>query len=66
LSDTLAMLQHELPAGGRIETQLGELPRERALLAERRAWAEELGLPSDLVEEVFRAVVRMSRKVQEA
>jgi prephenate dehydrogenase len=39
--------------------------RERALLADRRAWAEELGLPADQLEEVFRAVVRMSRKVQE-
>lgn len=40
--------------------------RERALLAERRAWAEALGLPADAVEDVFRAVVRLSRKVQGA
>ncbi len=40
--------------------------REKALLAERRAWAEELGLPADEVEEVYRAVVRMSRRVQGA
>jgi prephenate dehydrogenase len=38
--------------------------RERALLADRRAWAEALGLPAEEVEEVFRAVVRLSRKVQ--
>lgn len=40
--------------------------RERSLLAERRAWAEELGLPADELEEVFRAVVRLSRRVQGA
>jgi prephenate dehydrogenase len=38
--------------------------RELALLAERRAWAETMGLPPEEVEEVFRAVVRLSRKVQ--
>jgi prephenate dehydrogenase len=38
--------------------------RERALLAERRAWAEREGLGADAVEDVFRQVLRLSRAAQ--
>lgn len=34
--------------------------RERALLAERRAAAERLGVPGDLAERVFRAILESS------
>ena len=39
--------------------------RERSLLAERIAWAEELGLPGDEVADVFTAILRFSRTVQQ-
>jgi prephenate dehydrogenase len=38
--------------------------RESDLLAERRRWAAELGLPEDAVAGVFAAVLRFSREVQ--
>ena len=38
--------------------------REAAVFAARRAWAEERGLDAEGVEEIFRAVVRASRRVQ--
>jgi len=39
--------------------------RETALLAKRRAWAEELGLDASGIEEIFRALLRFSRKAQQ-
>jgi prephenate dehydrogenase len=39
--------------------------READLLSARRAWAEELGLDSESVEEIFRAVVRFSLAAQQ-
>jgi prephenate dehydrogenase len=40
--------------------------RERSLLAERAAWAEQRGLDSQAVRDVFEAVLRFSRSVQRA
>ena len=52
----------------RAKEQLGapvlDAQREAELFARRRTWAEELGLEADGVEEVFRAVVRFSRRMQ--
>lgn len=39
--------------------------RETALLRERRAWALEAGLDAEAIEDVFLAVLRGSRRVQE-
>lgn len=39
--------------------------REVDLLAGRRAWAAETGLDPDGVEEIFRAILRLSRRVQQ-
>ncbi|MDY7230820.1 prephenate dehydrogenase/arogenate dehydrogenase family protein [Hyalangium rubrum] len=38
--------------------------REESLLAERRAWAAELGLEAEAVEELFRSILRFSRRSQ--
>lgn len=38
--------------------------RETTLLQDRRAWARELGLDENLVEEVFRTLLRVSRRAQ--
>jgi len=38
--------------------------RETTLLQDRRAWAKELGLDENLVEEVFRTLLRVSRRAQ--
>ena len=38
--------------------------RETSLLQDRRAWAGELGLDADLTEEIFRTLLRLSRRVQ--
>jgi prephenate dehydrogenase len=39
--------------------------RERALLDERARWAEELGLPSSEIADVFAAILRFSRTIQQ-
>jgi len=39
--------------------------REAELLQKRRAWAEELGLDASGVEDIFRALLRFSRKAQQ-
>ena len=38
--------------------------REAKLLEERRAWAGELGLPPEAVDDVFQAILRLSRSIQ--
>jgi prephenate dehydrogenase len=38
--------------------------REAAVFAARRAWGTERGLDAEGVEEIFRAIVRASRRVQ--
>jgi prephenate dehydrogenase len=38
--------------------------RETTLLQDRRVWAQELGLDENLVEEVFRTLLRVSRRSQ--
>ena len=38
--------------------------RETTLLLDRRAWAQDLGLDENLVEEVFRTLLRVSRRAQ--
>lgn len=38
--------------------------REHALMAERRAWALEAGLPAEAVAEVFRDILALSRRAQ--
>ena len=38
--------------------------RETTLLQDRRTWAQELGLDENLVEEVFRTLLRVSRRSQ--
>jgi len=38
--------------------------RETSLLQDRRAWARNLGLDAELVEEVFRTLLRVSRRAQ--
>ena len=40
--------------------------REAALFEARRAWATEAGADADGVEEIFRAIVRLSRRLQRA
>lgn len=53
---------------GRAKAEIGaavrDPQREAKLLAERRRWAESLGLDPDEVERLFQAVLRFSRKVQ--
>lgn len=38
--------------------------REQSLLQDRRVWANELGLDATMVEEVFRTLLRVSRRAQ--
>lgn len=38
--------------------------REAALIAERRAWAEEASVDPDCVDEIYRAILRLSRRAQ--
>jgi len=38
--------------------------REKSLLENRRLWARELGLNEEMVEDVFRTLLRVSRRVQ--
>lgn len=38
--------------------------REATLLQDRRSWAQDLGLDENLVEEVFRTLLRVSRRAQ--
>nr|WP_320133496.1 prephenate dehydrogenase/arogenate dehydrogenase family protein [uncultured Holophaga sp.] len=53
---------------GRAKAKLGapilDAAREEALLVSRRGWAEEQGLDADLVEELFRGILRVSRRSQ--
>lgn len=53
---------------GRAKAALGapvlDPAREAALLAERRAWADEAGLETEAAEEVFRTILRGSRRSQ--
>ncbi len=55
-------------SAGRIKARHGhgvrDPARERALLADRRRWAEEEGLDPESAEAVFRSVVRLSRGAQ--
>lgn len=38
--------------------------REEKLLEERRAWGADLGLPPEAVDDVFQAILRLSRSIQ--
>lgn len=38
--------------------------REKSLIEKRRSWAKEMDLNEDMVEEVFRTLLRVSRRVQ--
>jgi prephenate dehydrogenase len=53
---------------GRVKAELGagvrDAARETQLLAERRMWAEAVGLDADEVAALFQAVVRYSRRLQ--
>ena len=55
---------------GKAKAQLGhpivDPEREMRLLSERREWAEALHLDPDGLEELFRAILRFSRRVQRA
>ena len=50
----------------RIGRAIRDRGREDALLAERRAWAEERSLDGDAVASVFDAIMSLSRRVQGA
>jgi prephenate dehydrogenase len=47
---------------GAQEGQGGDAAREEALLAQRRAWASELGLQEEEAEVFFRTLSRLSRR----
>src|SRR6185369_3340592 len=53
---------------GKAKAQLGhpilDPSREASLLAERRAWAESLQLDGEGVDELFRCILRLSRRAQ--
>jgi prephenate dehydrogenase len=53
---------------GKAKAELGhpiaDPEREARLLAERRAWAESLHLDADGIDELFRAILRFSRRAQ--
>jgi prephenate dehydrogenase len=53
---------------GRAKAQLGhpilDAERETSLLAQRRTWAEALHLDPEAVEELFRSILRFSRRIQ--
>jgi prephenate dehydrogenase len=55
---------------GEIKTEHGRAVRdpvrERALLADRAAWAEDLGLPGGEVGDVFAAILSFSRSIQQS
>lgn len=55
---------------GEIKTEAGRAvrdpARERSLLAERSAWAQELGLSGAEVGDVFAAILRFSRTIQQS
>ncbi|HUM10036.1 MAG TPA: prephenate dehydrogenase/arogenate dehydrogenase family protein [Myxococcaceae bacterium] len=53
---------------GKAKAELGrpivDPERESRLLAERRAWAESLQLDAEAIDELFRAILRFSRRAQ--
>jgi prephenate dehydrogenase len=53
---------------GKAKAQLGrpivDQDREARLLAERKEWAESLGLDPEAIDEVFRSILRFSRRAQ--
>jgi len=49
---------------GAHEEQGGDAAREESLLAQRRAWASELGLEQEEAEVFFRTLLRLSRRSQ--
>ncbi|WP_005035597.1 prephenate dehydrogenase/arogenate dehydrogenase family protein [Holophaga foetida] len=53
---------------GRAKAKLGapilDPAREESLMAVRRTWAQEAGLDPDAVEELFRGILRVSRRTQ--
>jgi prephenate dehydrogenase len=51
-------------AKSRLGKPLHDPVREAEVLAARREWAEELAIDADSIEDVFRAVLRFSRRVQ--
>ncbi len=55
---------------GKAKAELGhpivDTQRETRLLAERRAWAESMQLDPDAIDELFRAILRFSRRAQRA
>jgi prephenate dehydrogenase len=69
--DILALLQRRTQLAqraARAKAKLGapvlDPARETSLLKDRRAWAQELGLDENLVEEVFQTLLRVSRRAQ--
>ena len=68
LMDLLARRMELARRAARAKAALGspvlDGSREAALLAARRAWADESGIDPGGVEEVFRAVLRLSRRTQ--
>ena len=69
--ELLALLQRRAQLAQRAARAKAELgapildpAREASLLQDRRAWAQELGLDADLAEEVFRTLLRVSRRIQ--
>lgn len=68
LVDLLARRAELSRRAGRAKAELGvpvlDSSRENALLRERRAWAEAAGLAPEVVEGVFQAVLRGSRRAQ--
>ena len=58
------LVQRAAKAKAAVGAPVLDAAREGALFAARRAWAAELGADADSVDEVFRAIVRMSRRVQ--
>jgi prephenate dehydrogenase len=68
LLDLLARRMELARRAARAKAELGspvlDPTREARLLADRRSWAEDKGIDAQGVEDVFRAVLRLSRRTQ--
>jgi prephenate dehydrogenase len=64
LARRMELARRAAKAKAALGTPVLDPSRETALLEARRAWAAESGLDGPGVEEVFRAVLRLSRKTQ--
>ena len=60
------LARRALRAKARVGQPVPDPAREDAMVASRRAWAQELGLDPGEVESLFRAVLRFSRRAQQS